>query len=143
MASTSIAVASTPRPSTPGLAAIGVGLSAVVIIAGNYHVPAGENGGTGPGIATGIFCAVAATVLFALVVPRVRKVDRAALILGIMTVLSLAIFWSGLTPILAAATLAAANKTQTPHRRTTVIRWIAIAASAATVLWTLANSHLA
>jgi hypothetical protein len=142
MASTSTAVASTRRPTTASLAAVGVGLAAVVIIAGNYHVRPGENGGTGPGIATGIFCAVVAAVLFGLVVPRVRHADRSALILGISTVLSLAIFWSGLTPILAAATLAAANKSQTPQRRTTVIRWVAIAAAVLTVAWTLANSRL-
>jgi drug/metabolite transporter (DMT)-like permease len=142
MASTSTALASNHRPTTASLAGAGVALAAVVIIAGNYHVPEGENGGTGPGIATGVLCAVVATLLFALVVPRVRRADRSALILGTTTVLSLAIFWSGLTPIVAAATLAAANKTQTPQRRTIVIRWVAIAVTILTVAWTLANSHL-
>ena len=132
----------TRRPTTAVYAAAGIALAAVVVFAGNYNVPTGENGGTREGIATGVVCAVVAAVLFGVVVPRVRNADRAALVLGILTVVSVAVFWSGLTPVLAGATLAVAGTSQVQTRRTTVVRWLAIAATALVTIWTLANSHL-
>jgi hypothetical protein len=127
---------------TAMLAGLGLTLSAITIVAGNYNVPDGENGGVGPGISTGVVSAVVAALLFGLVVPRIRKADRATLILGIVTVLSIAVFWSGLTPILAAATVAAANRQEIPSRRTTVMRWVAVAIAVVTVVFTVATSHL-
>src|SRR5438874_11155541 len=95
------------RPSkTATLAATGMALAAVVIFTGNYNVPKGESGGAGAGIFTAIICAIVATVLFLLVLPRVRNHERATLIAGGLSVLSVAVFWTGLTPILAAATVA-------------------------------------
>jgi hypothetical protein len=132
----------TRRLSTATFAWSGIVLSAITIFAGNYDVQPGENGGVGPAIITGVGCAVVAAVLFLLVVPRVRDADRAALVLGILTVLSIAIFWSGLTPILGAATLAVAAKSPVQLRRTTVFRWLAIAATALTTIGTLVQSHL-
>jgi hypothetical protein len=142
MASTSTDLTTTHRPTSAGFAAAGLAVAAIVVFAGNYHVPAGENGGPSEGVATGVICILAAFLLFGVVLPRVHNPDRSALVLGIITVLSLTVFWSGLTPVLTAATLAAANKTQTPRLRTTVIRWVAVGATVATVAWTLANSHL-
>ena len=142
MTSESTELATTRRPSTAVLAGGGIVLSALIIFAGNYDVQPGENGGTSAAIITGVGCAIVAAVLFGLVVPRVRNADRAALVLGVLTVLSIAIFWSGLTPILAATTVAVADKSQDQPRRTTVMRWLAIAAAALVTIWTLAVSHL-
>lgn len=128
-------------PKTATLAAIGGALAAVVIVAGNVNVPKGETGGTSEGISTGVFCAVVAAVLFGLVIPRVRNQRRAAFILGILSVLSVAVFWSGVTPILAAATFAVAISDESSDRRTTVMRWLAGIVTLLVVGWTLANSH--
>src|SRR5689334_14688566 len=99
------------RPSTAVLATAGIALAALTVFVGNYRVPSDENGGTSEGIATGIVCLAVAALLFGLVVPRTRNGERTVLILGILTLLSLAVFWAGLTPILAAATLAIAYRT--------------------------------
>lgn len=130
------------RPSTTVLATAGIALAALVVFAGNYHVPAGENGGTSAGLATGILCLGVAALLFGVVVPRSRNGDRTVLVLGIVTLLSLVVFWAGLTPILAAATLAVANRTHASTRRTTILSAVVIAAALLTVAWTLLNSHL-
>ena len=51
---------------------------------------------------------IATAVLFWLVVPRVSRFGRGALILAILAVLSIAVFWLGLPPLFAgAATLLA------------------------------------
>lgn len=107
MTTTTTSAPATRTVTAGRFAAIGVGLAAIVIFACNYDLPKGENGGTGPAIWTAVLCAVVAAVLFGLVVPRSRHHERAALTLGILTVLSIAAFWSGVTPILGAATLAA------------------------------------
>ena len=140
MATTSAPMTRTSRTAT--LAAGGIVLAAIVIIAGNYNVSTGESGGLGEGIATAAICAVVAAVLFGLVVPHVRNHDRATLILGALVLLSLAAFWSGVTPILAAATLAVAVPEPSQGRRIAVVRWLSIVATALVVVWTLANSHL-
>jgi hypothetical protein len=142
MTSTSAAASISRTNRTTMLAGLGVALSAITIVVGNYNVPDGENGGVSQGISTGVFSAIVAAVLFGLVVPRIRKADRATLILGIVTVLSIAVFWSGLTPILAAATVAAADRTEVASRRTTVMRWMAIAVAVLTVVFTVATGHL-
>src|SRR5690242_20214062 len=108
-------------PSTWVLAATGAVLSAVVILVGNYNVPAGENGGLADGITTAVLCAVAGALLFGLVVPRLRGSERTVLVLGVVTVLSVAVFWSGVTPLLAAAALAVAGPVAAPRRSTTVM----------------------
>lgn len=93
------------RISRPDLAlgAIGLVVGLVICFVGNYHVDKGENGGTGPGIVTGIICVVLAAVLFGYVIPRARNLDRTAIILGALGVVSIVAFWSGVTPVLAAA----------------------------------------
>lgn len=127
---------------TTTFALIGVVLAAIVIFVGNYNVPKGENGGASEGLSTAVLCAVIAAVLFGLVVPRARNADRAALVLGVLTVLSVVVFWSGVTPILAASTLAVARRQPTAARTTVVMQWLAIVAAGLTVIWTLVNGHL-
>jgi hypothetical protein len=127
---------------TTTFALIGVVLAAIVIFVGNYNVPKGENGGASEGLSTAILCAVIAAVLFGLIVPRARSVGRAALVLGVLTVLSVAVVWSGVTPILAASTLAVARRQPTTVRTTVVMQWLAIVAAVLTVVWTLVNGHL-
>ena len=139
------ATTTTPTTRTPGtavLAATGAVLSAVVILVGNYNVPAGENGGLADGITTAVLCAVVGGLLFGLVVPRLRGSERTVLVLGIVTVLSLAVFWSGVTPLLAAAALAVAGPVAAPRVSTTIVRWVVVAATVLVVVWTVANGHL-
>jgi hypothetical protein len=129
-------------PATRVLAATGALLSAVVVLAGNYNVRPGENGGLEEGISTAVLCALVGAVLFGLVVPRLRGSQRTVLVLGVVTVLSLAVFWAGVTPLLAAAALAVAGPVAASRRSTTVVCWVVVAATLLVVVWTLANAHL-
>jgi hypothetical protein len=142
MTSARTELSSARRPSTAIIATAGIALAALIVFAGNYNVPSDENGGTSEGIATGILCLAVAALLFGLVVPRTRNGERTVLILAILTLLSLVVFWAGLTPILAAGTLAVANRTHASTRRTAILGTLAIAAAVLTVVWTLLNSHL-
>lgn len=142
MTSTRSDLTTARRPSTAVLATASIALAALIVFAGNDNVPSGETGGTSQGIGTGILCLGVAALLFGVVVHRSRNDNRTVLTLGILTVLSLAVFWSGLTPILAGATLAVSGRTEVPTRRTTIFRWVVIAATLLTAVWTLANSHL-
>jgi hypothetical protein len=85
-------------------------LAAIIILVGNTNLEPGENGGTGPAVITAVICLVLAAVLFLFVVPRARNTDRTALILGVAALLSIAVFWSGATPVLAAAAVAVARR---------------------------------
>jgi hypothetical protein len=127
---------------TLGLAAGGLAVAAVVIVAGNWDVQPGENGGTGPALVTAAFCLVVAGALFGLVVPRTRRVGRTALVLGIVAVLSLVVFWSGVTPVIAAAALAVPADPATPDRRVMIGRALGVAATVIVVVFSLATSHL-
>lgn len=127
---------------TMKLAAVGLALAAVVIFLGNYHVRKGENGGAGAAAFSAVVCAVVGAALFGVIVPRVRNRDRAPLVLSVLTVLSLPVFWLGVTAILGAATLATVDP-QTPTRpRAAVARWLAIGATAVSVIVSVAGSHL-
>jgi hypothetical protein len=127
---------------TATLAATGSALAALVIVVANYNVPKGENGGVGDGISTAVICAIVAAVAFLVVLPRVRNRERAAVVLGSLSVLSIAVFWSGVTPILAAATIAAGLGDASQTRRAAGARVLAIAVTVLVVAWTLATSHL-
>lgn len=131
-----------PTPKTPALAAAGLALAIVVVIAGNYHVAKGENGGTGPAISTAILCAVVTAAMFGLLVPRARRFERTTLILGIFSVLSLVVFWSGITPVLAATTFAVAARGTALGKKAAAGQALAAAAGLLALGWTLANSHL-
>jgi hypothetical protein len=131
-----------PTPKAPALAAAGLALAIVVIVAGNYHVPKGENGGTGPAISTAVLCAVVTAAMFGLLVPRARRFERTTLMLGIVTVISLLAFWSGITPVLAATTFAVAARGTDFGKKSATGQALAVAAALLAVGWTLANSHL-
>jgi len=123
-------------------APIALVVAGIIIFAGNYDVRKGENGGTGAAIGTAIICVVLAAVLFGFVVPRARNLNRTALILGIVGFVSLVAFWSGVTPVLAAAAVAVAPPATAPGRAAKVGQGLAIAASLAALVVTLAQSHL-
>jgi hypothetical protein len=109
------AVGATSRRDLP-VAIGGLVLAAIIILVGNTNLDPGENGGTGPAIITAVICLVLAAALFLFVVPRARNTDRTALILGVAAVLSIAVFWSGVTPVLAAAAVAVARRAPAPGR---------------------------
>ena len=139
-ATTTTATSRMPKPAV--LAAIGAVLAAIVIFAGNYKVQPGENGGLGPAIVTAVICVVVAALLFGLVVPRFAGSERTVIVLGVLTVLSIAAFWSGVTPLLAAAALAVAAPITGRRVLVTVTRVVVVAATVLVVVWTLATSHL-
>jgi|SRR3954453_12845410 hypothetical protein len=132
-----------PRIATPTLGLIGLCAALVIVFAGNYHVPSGENGGTGPGIVTGIICLVLAAGLFGYVVPRTVNVDRTAFVLAVLAIVSIVAFWSGVTPLLATASLAVSQPgATTAARRVRVVQALAVTAGIAALMVTLAQSHL-
>jgi hypothetical protein len=94
----------------------GLVLAAIIILVGNTNLEPGENGGTGPAIVTSVICLVLAAALFVFVVPRARNTDRTALILGGAALLTIVVFWSGVTPVLAAAAVAVARRAPAPGR---------------------------
>ena len=124
------------------LGTAGFALGILIVVAANYHVQKGENGGTGPALTTAIICLVLAVALFGYVVPRAKNVERTTLILGVVAFVSLAAFWSGVTPVLAAATIAAAARLSAPTRKATVGQALAVVATVAALAITLAQSHL-
>ena len=113
--------------------AISAGL---IIYIGNINVAPGEHGGAMPALVTGIVCTLTMLACFAVVVPRTHTAT-ATLLLGIITLLSLAVFWSGLSPVLAAATAAAHAHQDERARRGTLGLVISILAAALAVAWTL------
>jgi len=122
--------------------AIGLLLAIVVVAAGNYNIPKGENGGTGPAIFTAILCIALTAVMFGLVVPRVGRIERTTLFLGILSLVSLVVFWSGITPVLASATFAATARGVDLGKRAAVGQALAVGAGLLAVGGTLAQSHL-
>jgi len=132
-----------PRVATPTLGMIGFALALIIVFAGNYHMQSGENGGTGPAIATGAICLVLALALFGYVVPRVRNLNRTASILAALAVVSVLVFWSGVTPVLASAALAVTGREiADPPRRVVVLEVLALVATLAALIVTLSQSHL-
>lgn len=120
-------------------AAIGVSGALLIVFLANYHVPKGGNGGTGPGIITGLGCLVLAGLLFGLLLPRLRRGDRATVVLGALAIVSVVTFWSGVTPVLAAAAAA----TSAPATRSVrLARLLAAIAAVAAIIATLVSSHL-
>ena len=144
MSVSSTASPATSRPAVRNLDAmlVGFGAGMYVIVAGNYDVRAGENGGTGPALFTALLCVALTALLFGYVVPRVRNTERSTLTLGVLTLLSIAAFWSGATPILAAATLGAARTSARSRRRARVGLVLAALAALASVAITTAGTHL-
>jgi hypothetical protein len=132
-----------PRIAAPTLGLIALAVALVIVFVGNYHVADGESGGTGPGIVTGIICLALAAGLFGYVVPRSENADRTAFVLAIIAVVSIVVFWSGVTPLFAAAALAVTDRGDTsPTRRTRIAEALAVIAAVAALAVTLAQSHL-
>jgi hypothetical protein len=136
----------TPQPrltlAAPPTAAVGLALALVIIFASNYHVGKDESGGTGPALVTAIGCLVLTAVLFGVVLPRTRRGTKTAMILGAVAIATIAIFWSGATPVLAAASFAATAGASSTRRGTRTVQVLAGVVTAAAVAITLAQSHL-
>ena len=81
-------------------------LAALLMVVINVDVPADENGGTGPMIFTIVLTAIVTAALFYFVVPRAANPGRAGVVVGILAVLTVAVFWSGLCFVLGAAAIA-------------------------------------
>ena len=126
----------------PPAAAVGLALAFVIIFAANYDVGKDESGGTGQALVTAIGCLILTGVLFGVVLPRTRRGARTAVILGAIAVVTVVIFWSGATPVLAAASFAATAGASSTGRGTQIVQALAGLATVAAVAVTLAQSHL-
>jgi len=120
-----------PRRLVTIYAIVSLVLAGIIIFLGNYDLQPGDNGGLGPAIVTAVGCLVVAAIIYAVVLPRTRRADRTALILAILAVLSLVVFWSGVTPVLAGGALAVTAERGDVSRTARVAQ---IAAVVATVL---------
>ena len=78
-------------------------LTALLLAVANFG--AGENGGAGPYAVTLGVCLVVAAALFGWAIPRIERPGRAGAIVGVLAVLSIAAFWSGLPYVLGPAAL--------------------------------------
>ncbi|HET6909754.1 MAG TPA: hypothetical protein VFH54_10485 [Mycobacteriales bacterium] len=124
------------------LAALGVAVGGVIILFGNADVKKGDNGGLGPAIGTAAIVVVLAAVLFAVVLPRVQNARRTAMIIGIVGVVSIVAFWSGVTPVLAAAAIAAVPPGEPRDRGVAIVQVLALVATALALIVTIAQSSL-
>ena len=142
MTATAVSKPSTSIAKTAPFAVAGFALAIVIVVAGNVDLPKGESGGASDALSTAILCLALTAVLFGLIVPRVRRVDGTTLGLGIVSVVSVAAFWSGVTPVLAAATFAVAARGNTLGGKAKAGRLLGAGAALLAVAWTLATSHL-
>lgn len=99
---------------TPLLAAIGIGTAAVLSAVGTFVGENDTGDATRDDPSTWLFsvgiAVAAAVVVFGLVVRTAARgnAGRRALVLGVVTLLSIAVFWAGFTPVIAAGALACA-----------------------------------
>lgn len=104
-------ITTTPtRPTWPALAAIGVGLAAVLTAIGTFWDLTGNDAPSDSKdrfleylVTVGIFV-IAAAIVFGLVVRTATPANGAtrAIILAVLSLLSLVVFWAGLPAVLAA-----------------------------------------
>jgi hypothetical protein len=87
-------------------ALVGFTLAAIGVVLANTDVPAGQNGGTGPMALGLVLSGVVALAIGILVFSRTRRPDRAALVLGVLGVLTVVAFWSGLPFVVGAHAVA-------------------------------------
>ncbi len=120
-------------------AVAGLAGAAVIVTFGNLDVAKGENGGLGPAISTGVVCVILTAALFGLGVPRWRGRPRPTVVLGALTVLSLAAFWSGAVAVLAATTAATAPAVTTGERSARIMRTAALIAAGIAIAFTVVN----
>ena len=126
----------------PGFAGVGLALAGLIIVVGNVDVPKGQQGGTGPAIFTAVLCVLVTAVLYTVLLRLDHRGTRTMLVLGIANILSVAAFWSGVTPVLAAATLWFAQSSDLRGRAVTTARGLAVAATLISVGASLAGSLL-
>lgn len=130
------------RPLAQTMAVAGIAVAGLIVFAGNYNIGKGENGGLGPAIITAAGCLLVTAVLYGAVLPRIRRSNRTAIILGILAVLSLAAFWSGVTPVLAGAALAANAGKADSSRGARIAQAAGGVATLIAFAGALASSHL-
>ena len=104
--------------------------AAIIIVLGNTSLSAGDNGGLGPALVTGVGCLVLAAVLFAGVLLRYQG-SRTQVVLAVLSVLSLLVFWSGAPAVFGAASAAAARR---PSGSFAVPGWVGIAVGVVAVV---------
>jgi hypothetical protein len=135
---------SRPTPArTATLAAGGLAVAILIVLAGNLVVHKGEAGGTAPAMTTAIVCLVLTAALFT-VVPRLRSAragQRGTTVFGVLALASLVVFWTGVTPVFAAATLATAERCPHLARTARTLRVLSVIATVLTVGWSVGNSH--
>jgi hypothetical protein len=131
------------RPQAQTTAVTGIAIAGLIIFAGNYNVGKGDNGGLVPAIITAAGCLLVTAVLYGVVLPRTPGSNRTAVTLGILAVLSLAAFWSGATPIFAAAALATSASAPATSRGARIAQAAGGVATVIALAVTLASSHLA
>src|SRR3954449_6894455 len=83
--------------------AIGLVAALVADVLFNINVKKGDNGGTGPMLGVGAILIILAIVLYVVLFPRFADSAKAALVVGIVSVVLLGAFWSGGTLLVAAA----------------------------------------
>jgi hypothetical protein len=125
----------------PILFGLGILLGGLVIFGGNYNVKPDENGGVGPAIFSAAVLLVIAALLYFVVLPRVQHVDRTVIILSVVAILTLAVFWLGITPIFAAAAVAVAGRAASVSRAALVLEVLAVVAALVSVVGTLAQAN--
>jgi cell division protein FtsW (lipid II flippase) len=121
---------------------LGLLLGGLVILAGNWDVAEDENGGTAEALISAGIVLVVAAILWFVVLPRIRNADRTTIILSVLAILTIVVFWLGVTPVLAAAAVVALGRSTAPSTAAKVLTGLAVVAALATVVVTLAQSNL-
>ncbi len=105
--------------------------AAVVIVLGNTSLQEGENGGTVSLIVSLIVCATAAGLLYGWIVPGTARPARTGLIVGIVTLITVVVFWSGLPIVVGSAAVVVTRRSvvTTPTRVVVVLAGVAAAAT--------------
>lgn len=120
----------------------GVVLGGFVIVIGNTDLHKGDNGGLVPAIFSAVLLLVAAALLWFLVLPRVKNVGRSVIIMSVVAILSIVVFWLGITPLLAAAAVAVAGKASKLPKSALVLEVLAVIAAVATIVVSIAGSRV-
>lgn len=124
------------------LLGIGVVLGGFVIFAGNTDLQKGDNGGLVPAIVSAVLLLAAAALFWFLVLPRVRNGGRSVIIISVIAILSIVVFWLGITPLLAAAAVAVAGKVAKLPKSALVLEVLAVIAAVATIVVSIAQSRV-
>lgn len=117
-------------------------LGGFVIFAGNTDLKKGDNGGLGPAIFSAVVVLVAAALLWFVVLPRVTNENRTVVIAWVLAILSIAVFWLGITPLLAAAAVALAANAHRLAKPALVLEVLAVLAAAASIVVSIAESRV-